>query len=212
MQSNSTVIETITGDKSILKELFGGLSIAPYGIFLLLSTCAFSQGWLHWETNGGPPFLGGVAAWALDKLIRRYYRWKYNFVFDIDKSKYEKSGPPMAMPPALLMIAGILIAWYVDAKLHSQIRWMPLGLGVFVCLRGIEWLRKNWTGYGLIHTALGLLPIGLSVMPLVLGISSNNPLFGLEGIYELTAMGVVIIIVSIMEHLIFLQVQVSSLE
>jgi hypothetical protein len=43
-----------------------------------------------------------------------------------------------------------------------------------------------------------------------LGVSSNNQYFGLEGVYELFAMGVVIMIISVMEHLIFLNVQNSD--
>jgi hypothetical protein len=89
---------------------------------------------------------------------------------------------------------------------------MPLRFGIFVCLRGINWIQKAWTGYGLMHILLGVIPIGLSVMPIILGISSDNQFFGLEGIYELLAMGTVIIIVSIMEHLIFLNVRDTNFD
>lgn len=210
MQSNSAVIEATTGNKKIINELFGGLSLAPYGIFLLLSAYAFAQGWLNWETNGGPPYLGGVLAWLIDKLIRWFYRKKYNFAFGIDKSD-KKSKTSIIMGILIfLSFIGLLVSWYVDANFHFQIRFMPLWFGFFVCLRGIDWLQKGWVGYGLTHVLSGIVPIGMSVMPLVLGVSSNNPYFGLEGVYELFAMGVVIIIISVMEHIIFLNVQNSD--
>ncbi len=213
MQSNFAVIEATHGDKKIINELYGGLSLAPYGIFLLLSAYAFAQGWLNWETNGGPPYLGGILAWLVDKLIRRYYRKKYNFAFEIDQDKSNKeSQSSIQVIVAIVAVIGLLVTWYLDENLHSPIRFMPLWFGFFVCLRGIDWLRKRWTGFGLFHVLLGIIPIGMSVAPLVLGISSENQYFGFEGIYELSAMGIVIIAVSIMEHLIFLNVRVSDFD
>jgi hypothetical protein len=213
MQPNSAVIEATTGDKKIINELFGGLSIAPYGIFLLLSAYAFSQGWLDWETNGGPPYLGGVLAWLIDRLVRWYYRKKYGFTFEIHQPKSggdSQSGLKGII--AVVAFIGLLVTWYLDANFHSPIRFMPFWFGLFVCLRGADWLQKRWTGFGLFHILLGIIPIGMSVAPLVLGISSENQYFGLEGIYELSAMGVVIIVISIMEHLIFLNVRVSDFD
>lgn len=213
MQSNSAVIEATTGDKKIINELFGGLTIAPYGIFLLLSAYAFSQGWLSWETNGGPPYLGGVLAWLIDRLISWYYRKKYNFVFEIDQEKSNReSKSNLKGIIAVIALIGLLVTWYLDENIHSQIRFMPLWFGLFVCLRGIDWFQKRWTGFGLFHILLGIIPIGMSFAPLVLGISSENQYFGLEGIYELSAMGVIIIAISIMEHLIFLNVRVSDFD
>jgi hypothetical protein len=213
MQSNSAVIEATRGNKQIIDELFGGLSLAPYGVFLLLSAYAFNIGWLNWETNGGPPYLGGVLAWIIDRLIRWFYRKKYNFVFDIDKPNEERIDlSRLKVILVVVALIGLLVTWYLDASFHFQIRFMPLWFGVFVCLRGIDWLQKGWTGYGLTHILLGILPIGMSVMPMILGISSDNQYFGMEGIYELSAMGIVIIIVSVMEHLIFLNVRGSNLD
>lgn len=213
MQSNSVVIEATTGNKKIINELFGGLSIAPYGIFLLLSAYAFSVGWLNWETNGGPPYLGGVLAWLIDRLIRWYYRKKYGFTFEIHQSKSSgdsQSGLKGAI--AIVAFIGLLVTWYLDENLHSQIRFMPLWFGFFVCLRGVDWLQKRWTGFGSFHFLLGVIPIVVSLAPLVLGISSENQYFGLEGIYELSTMGVVIIVIGIMEHLIFLNVRFSDFD
>lgn len=193
MQTDLASIDPTAGDKRIINELLGGLSLAPYGIFLLLSAYAFSQGWINWETNGGPPFLGGVLALLLDKLIRWYYKKKYNFVFEFHKRKPERTDPSTTtIILGILAIVGLLAAWFVDAKLHMQIRLMPLWFGLFVFFRGIDWGKKGWIGYGLIHVLLSMLPIGMSVMPLVFNTSSNNQYFGIEGIYELSAMGIVI--------------------
>lgn len=213
MQSNSAVIEATTGDKKIINELFGGLSIAPYGIFLLLSAYAFSQGWLDWETNGGPPYLGGALAWLIDTLIRWYYRKKYGFTFEIHQPN--SSGNSQSSVKRVIEIVafiGLLVTWYLDVNLHSQVRFMPLWLGLFVCLRGVDWLHKRWTAFGLFHILLGVIPIGMSIAPLILGISPDNQYFGLEGVYELSAMGIVIIAISTMEHLIFLNVRVSDFD
>lgn len=212
MQSEST-IEVETGDKNIIHELFGGLSLAPYGIFLLLSAYAFAQGWLNWETNAGPPYLGGVLAWLFDRLIRWYYRKKYNFTFFSDIREAQKKGIQTFAKGGLILVGliGLFATWYLDANFHSRIRFMPLWFGLFVCLRGMDWLRKRWVGLGSLHIALGVVPIAMSIMPLILGVSSENKYFGLEGIYELSAMGLVIIVVSVMEHLIFLNVQSSEI-
>jgi hypothetical protein len=212
MQSNSVVIDASTGDKKIINELFGGLSLAPYGIFLLLSAYAFAQGWLNWETNGGPPYLGGIFAWLMDKLIRRFYRKKYNFAFGIDPSDKKDKTLTKTGLFLLLSFVVLLIFWYVDATFHFNIRFMPLWFGLFVCLRGIDWLKKGWARYGLTHVLSGIFPICMSVLPFILGVSSNNQYFGVEGIYELTTMGVVILIISILEHLIFLNVRNSDFE
>ena len=213
MRSNSAVIQTTRGDKQIINELFGGLSLAPYGIFLLLSAYAFNVGWLNWETNGGPPYLGGILAWVIDRLIRWFYRKKYNFLFDIDKPQENRAKlSKTKVTLTILGLVGLLVTWYLDANFHFQIRFMPLWFDLFVCLRGIGWLQKEWTGYGLTHILLGIIPIGLSTMPFILGISSDNQYFGLEGVYELSAMGIVIVIVSIMEHLIFLNVRGFGLD
>jgi hypothetical protein len=84
---------------------------------------------------------------------------------------------------------------------------MPLWFGFLICLRGLDWLRKSWGATGNLHLLLGLLPLGLSFAPLVLKMSPNNQSFGLEHIYELSIMGIVIIAVSILEHLIILKVE-----
>ena len=213
MQSNPEVFEAITGDKKIINELFGGLALAPYGIFLLGSAYAFAQGWLNWETNGSPPYLGGVLAWLLDKLIRWYYRKKYNFVFEINQTKANDNKQAKIIAVfAIVAGIGLLVTWYMDKNIHSQIRFMPLWFGFFVCLRGMDWYQKRWTGFGILHIFLGMIPIGMSVTPLVLGISPENQYFGVEGIYELSAMGMVIIVISILEHLIFLNVRDSDIE
>jgi len=213
MHSNSAVIETTTGDKAIINELLGGLSLAPYGIFLLLSAYAFSVGWLNWKTNGGPPYLGGVLAWLIDRLIRWYYRKKYNFTFEIPQSRSnQESQSNIKGIVVIVAVIGLFVTWYLDENLHSQIRFIPLWFGFCVLLRGMDWLQKRWTGFGLFHILFGIIPIGMSVAPLILGISSDNQYFGLEGIYELSAMGVVIVAISIMEHLIFLNVRVSDFD
>lgn len=209
MQSNSAAVQAIKGDKQIISELFGGLSLAPYGIYLLLSAYAFYAGWLDWETNGGTPYLGSALAWIIDRLIRLFYRKKYDFVFDIDKPITKRADSSRPKIILVIVALGLLVAWYLDANYHLQIRLSPLWFGILVGLRGIDWLQKKWTGYGLTHILLSIIPIGLGFMPLVLGISTDNQYFGLEGIYELSAMGIVIIIISLTEHLIFLNERAS---
>lgn len=211
MHFDSAIIEVTTGDKKI--KLFGGLSIAPYGIFFLLSAYAFSVGWLNWRTNGGPPYLGGVLAWLIDRLIRWYYRKKYGFTFGIHRSRFNKENrSSIESIVAIVAVIGLLVTWYLDENLHPQIRFMPLWFGFFVFLRGVDWLQKRWVGFGLFHLLLGVVPISVSVAPLIFGISSDNQYFGLDGIYELSAIGVVIVAISIMEHLILLNVRASDLD
>jgi hypothetical protein len=55
----------------------------------------------------------------------------------------------------------------------------------------------------LIHSWLGVLFIGESILPLVLNIPPNNMCFGTEGIFELTLMELAAITIGVMEHLFF---------
>jgi hypothetical protein len=54
----------------------------------------------------------------------------------------------------------------------------------------------------LIHSWLGVLFIGESILPLVLNIPPNNMYFGTEGIFELALMELAVTI-GVMEHLFF---------
>jgi hypothetical protein len=213
MQTDTRAIHDSIGDRKIINELFGGLAITPYGIFLILSGVAFALGWLDWKTNNGPPFLGGVFAWIIERLIKKYYQKKYSFSFMDEKetNKYTRQ-PIISDLFAGLLVAGLLLAWFVEVQFHPQIRLMPLLFGGVVCWRGIDWMRKEWKTFGLIHFLLGCILVGMSFAPLILNVSTETAYFGFEGIYELILSGIVIIIIGIMEHMVFLSVRNSDFE
>ena len=174
---------------------------------MLLSAYAYFRGWLDWETNGGPPFLGFALAWLMDNLIRRNYRKRYDLTFESEypwPGAWSQSDGKGIIP--IIAVIGLLLAWYLDVNLHSRLRFMPLWFGLLVCLCGVNWLRNRWMGYGFFHAVLGIFLIGLGVAPLVAGISPESQYFGFEGIYELSAAGVVILAIGIVEHRIILLV------
>lgn len=203
MTTPSTTNVPSTGNQQILQELTGGLTLLPYGIYPLIAALAFYLGWIDWETNYGPPYVGFLLAWLIDRAIRWGYRKKYHFSWSKNRSETGFSRKDL-----LVILAGVAIvaAFIVDDNFPSPIRWMPLLFGLWSCWEGIAWYKRNWVKFGLIHFLSGLIPIGVAILPLLLGVSSRNQFFGADGIYELAAVGVVLIVVGIMEHLIFLQV------
>ena len=84
-------MQATTGDQKIIDDLFGGLSLVPYGVFLLYAAFAWALGWINWANLGAPLFPGIVAAWLLDRWLSQYYRAKYGFRFGLHKTQ---SDPP----------------------------------------------------------------------------------------------------------------------
>ena len=202
-EDNVTSMTKNSSSRDHLARLVGGLSIIPYGIYTILSALAFALGWLDWKTNNGPPFLGYLLALAFDKLIRRYYDKKYGFSFDTTSTSTDSR--PMPTLIIVVVVLGMIVAWMIDANLHPAVRLLPLWFGALICYRGFAWLRTSWKHYAWVHLGLGILSVGLSFLPLILNTNSNNRYLGIDGVLELSLIGIGAIIVGIAEHRILLQ-------
>ncbi len=233
-------------DRGQLAELLGGLSLTPYGIYWALSAFAFAVGWLNWETNGGPPFLGVLLAYLFDRLIRFYYHKKYNYSFAAAPSKTDNSSTRKAII-TVLVVATLVVAWVIEKYIPLPMRLVLFLFGILgacrrapdlgrvtstyrdkrapdhhmwgysvpleslsdsllVTWRGITWTRKGWGSYGLIHSWLGILLMGASVVPLALNIPPYDMYFGVDGILEMALLGLAIIMIGVTEHLIIVKV------
>lgn len=201
------LVEGVPSHDPITRDLLGGLTLIPYGVYALLSALAFAQGWLDWQTNHGPPFLGLVAAWLASRLINRYYRKTYNHAFTTAPSSSADRTTLRTRLFVVLLGLCFIAAWFVDARIHPSLRALPLLLGLFIVGLGIAWIRaKKWpTCYGILHIGIGLLfVISLGLAPLLLGAPTENSYWGLDGVLELALAGTATIIVGVVEHRVFL--------
>ncbi len=199
------LVELAHDDNRATADLMGGLSLIPYGLYAILSALAFAQGWLDWQTNGGPPALGLLAAWLVSKLINRHYRKRYSCSFDGASSNTDGTTSLNGLLVVLIILC-FVAAWFVDARIHPPLRALPLLLGSLIVWRGVVWIRaNNWPKYGVLHVGMGFSLIGLGLAPLILGVSSHNSYFGIDGILELALGGIATIVIGLIEHSVFLK-------
>ncbi len=204
MQSTSNAKSISSSDITIVDNLIGGLTLFPYGIYLLLSALAFYRGWLDWETNNGPPYLGFVLAWLFDLLIRKYYKKRYGFSFGTDE-KTARTSSAFGVYGILFFVVLILI-WQIDAHFNFQVRLLSLFLGGVLCWRGAIWIKSGWKLPGWAHWITGFFILVMSVSPAILDVPADNMLFGFEGVVELGVLGLATLIISILEHSIFVKI------
>jgi len=207
VQSASNTKSISLGDSAIVDNLIGGLTLFPYGIYLLLSALAFYRGWLDWETNNGPPYLGFVLAWLFDWLIRKYYKKRYGFSFGTDENTARTSSAFGVY--GILLFVVLILLWQIDVNFDFQVRLLSLFLGAILCWRGATWIKSGWKSPGWAHWIIGLFILGMSVSPAILDVPTDNMLFGFEGVVELGVLGLAALIISILEHSIFLKVHLS---
>jgi hypothetical protein len=204
MQSASNAKSVSSGDRNVVDNLIGGLTLFPYGIYLLLSALAFLRGWLDWETNNGPPFLGFVLAWLSYWFIRKYYKRVYGFSFG--NGETESRTLSVSGVYGILLFIALILIWLVDANFDFQVRLLSLLVGGFLCWRGMAWIKSGWKWQGWAHLITGCFVLGMSVSPAILDVPTDNMLFGFEGVIELCTLGVAVLIVSILEHSIFAKI------
>jgi len=193
------------GDQKIIGDLFGGLSLVPYGILLLFGAFALALGWISWANLGAPLFPGIVAAWLADRWVSQYYRAKYNFRFGLHKVKGESPAGASNKRFVIVFLAGLALAGLINATLPLQVRLMPLLFGVTVGLRGRDWMQRGWAGFGALHLAAGVVPLGMGVAPLLLNIPLTSPYFGAASVFELAAIGLALAVIGLLEHFIFIR-------
>ena len=205
MQSISSAKSISSHDKNIVDSLIGGLALFPYGIYLLLSAFAFLRGWLDWETNNGPPYLGFVLAWLFDWLIRKYYKKKYGFSFWKNETSSHTSSASGVY--GFLFFVAMILIWQIEVKFDLQIRLLSLLFGSAICWRGATWIKNGWNWQGWVHLLTGCFIVGMSVFPAMLNVPTDNKFFGFEGVVELTTLGIATLVISILEHLAFINVK-----
>ncbi len=184
-------------------DMFGGLALLPFAVVFSLSALAFAQGWLDWETNGGPPFLGEVVAFLIFRYIQKnYYGRHLQYVFEPPslQSNLKPQGRRAAMVIIVVLVVALFVAWYFDARAHWSIRLLPLVAGIPLLVLG-EWYRRTeWRILSWGYFGAGGLLLLYSIIPSILQVSINNSQFGLEGVWELLTLSLVIVIVSLAEH------------
>lgn len=198
------------GDKKILDDLLGGLSLVPFGLLALYAALAQALGWTSWANLGAPLYPGLVIAWLLDRRISQHYWARYGFRFGLHQ---DKSATPTASSTrrfVIFFLAGLALTGLMNATLPMQIRLAPLWFGVIVGLRGRDWMQRGWTGPGALHLAAGLIPLGMGVAPLLLNLPPDSPYFGAASIYELAVMSAALGAIGLLEHLIFIRLQGSG--
>jgi hypothetical protein len=189
--------------------LLGGIGLLPFAAYLFLSAWAFERGYLHWETNHGPPYLGYLAGLGLCKLVQRYYYrrvLRFSFVADqrADQEGAKNEGIPAAL--GILLLVLLLGAWYVDANYALRVRFLPLVGGVALLWYAFAHLRHTWEALFWGYWLAGLTLVGYSVLPLWLGPSWGWRYFGLEGICELLAGAIAVTIIAVAEHQTILRI------
>ena len=167
-------------------------------------------GWISWANLGAPLFPGIVAAWLADRWISRYYWTKYSFRFGLHQAKTGSPASASTRRFVIVFLGGLALAGVVNATLPLQVRLMPLWFGVTVGLRGRDWMQRGWTGFGALHLAAGIVPLGMGVAPLLLNIPLTNPYFGAAGLYELAVMGAALGVIGLLEHFIFIRLERSE--
>ena len=187
-----------------LSVLFGGLSLIPYSIFALLSAWFFWLGWLDWQTNGGPPFLGFITAVIISKAIQTgYYEPSFGFTFAAKWLAPEKLSSKWI---SLLFFGALLGGWYVDVVIHPPIRIVILIIALAMFYRGLSLDDVVFESYRYLHLSFGIFGIGFSFLPGVFDVVTNSMMFGIDGIFELIIIGLTGLILAIVEHQILVKV------
>ncbi len=195
------------GDKKILDDLLGGLSLLPYGALALYAALAQALGWLSLANFGAPLYPGLVAAWLVDRRISRHYWARYSFRFGLHQDRSPGSAAAATRRFVIFFLAGLALAGLANAALPMQIRLAPLWFGLIVGLRGRDWMQRGWTGYGALHLVAGLIPLGMGAAPLLLNLPPGSPYFGAAAVYELAVMGAALGLIGLLEHLVFIRLQ-----
>lgn len=184
-------------------DMFGGLALLPFAVVFSLSALAFAQGWLDWETNGGPPFLGEVVAFLIFRYIQKnYYGRRLQYVFGPPdpQSNIKPQVTRVAMVIMVIFVAALFVAWYYDARAYWSIRLLPLVAGIPLLVLG-EWHRRTeWRILSWGYLGAGGLSLLYGIIPSVLQVPINNNQFGLEGVWELITLSLAILIMSLAEH------------
>src|SRR5512135_3085298 len=98
------------GYKKIIDDLFGGLSLVPYGVLMLYAALALALGWVSSANLGAPLFPSIVAAWLADRWVSQYYRAKYNFKFGLHQSKSDSPASLSTKRFVLIFLGGLALA------------------------------------------------------------------------------------------------------
>ncbi len=181
--------------------LFGGLALLPFAFLLLLTAITFDREWLNWETNGGVPFLGQVIAFMLYKLIQRYYyNRRYGYVFDFTQKNIEKGEFKVKSMLVFVFMVALLLAWYADAHTLLPVRLLALGAGGVLLMIAKNHAQQQNTVLSSGYLIAGTIMLLYGLLPLFLQVQANERHFGLEGVWELIASAMTIVIIALAEH------------
>lgn len=172
-------------------ELLQGLRMVPFGLWFLVMAVgdlahipALQQGRLDY------PFLLLIVVGGLYWWSGVYYVHTYGRVRQRAKSMGQKL---LAGWPLLLFVAGIAI----DVLLELPVSFLAIALSFYFFvpfMKALPLLRVH-------YAFIGLVMLGLSLMPLFVAGSLKLEFFAPSGAYFLLGMGLALIVAGVLDHL-----------